>query len=1078
MKKKSDNSQKTKLRRKAEVKLSERLSAEQAGKKKAAVLPTTESDTKRLIHELEVHQIELEMQNEELLQSRAQVEAALRQYTDLYDFAPAGYFTLARDGAIHQVNLVGANLLGVERGALINRRFGVFVSVQSRTTFNTFLEKVFGSKQKKRCEVQLLKDGTVPHWMHVEGITNDRQECSAIVMDITKRKLSEEDLRVALSKYKTLFDCFPLGITVSDEIGNILETNPTAERLLSVPQDEQAKRGIDSPVWHIIRPGGTLMPPDEYASVRALKEKRLVENVEMGIVKSDNMITWINVSATPLPVKGYGVVITYNDITERKQTEEKLQESETRYRSVLQSATDAIVTADSGGIIVGWNSAAERIFGYSYTEAAGQSLTSLMPFYYQTGHLDGMKRVESGGDRHVIGKTVELEGLRKNKSVFPLELSLSTWETKEGHFFTGIIRDITERKNTQEVLRIKEERYRELFDNISSGVAVYKVKDNGEDFIFVDFNKTGEKLDGDRREDLIGKSIYEARPAIKEYGLLEVFKRVWKTGTAEYFPPKLYQDARLNKWYENFVYRLPTGEIVALYDDVTKSKRAEEALRESEEIFDQFLNNSPVLVYIKDENHRFNKLSKSFENLFGRPTSELIGKDLYDLLPPELAKIVVEDDIKVIKEGIEVSAEERLNDKYFSSIKFPIHRESGKPDYLGGFSIDITERKQMEEGLRQMQKLEGLGTLAGGIAHDFNNILGIILAYISGTKRFKDDATKLDLAVNTIVKAVERGKTLVQQILTFARKTEISFGAVNVNDVVMEIMNMIFETFPKILTYSQNFDKAVPYINADRSQLYQVLLNLCVNARDAMPSGGVLTINTRMVSSMNLRNRYPDAAASSYVCIEVSDTGEGMTEETRKRIFEPFFTTKGIGKGTGLGLAVVFGVVQSHKGFIDVESEIGKGTTFRLYLPVSQITEPISVNEKEESLEEMPGGTETLLIVEDEEMLLMSLRMVLVEKGYNVLTAGDGLKALKIYQEKKNDIALVLTDLGLPNISGLEVCRKVKEMNPNERMILATGFLDPDMKSEFLKAGLEHFLYKPYDLRKVLKEIREMLDEK
>jgi nitrogen-specific signal transduction histidine kinase/CheY-like chemotaxis protein len=397
--------------------------------------------------------------------------------------------------------------------------------------------------------------------------------------------------------------------------------------------------------------------------------------------------------------------------------------------------------------------------------------------------------------------------------------------------------------------------------------------------------------------------------------------------------------------------------------------------------------------------------------------------------------------------------------------------------YYDGTLENITERKLLEDQMRQMQKLEGLGTLAGGIAHDFNNILGIILAFVTSIKRFKDDTKKLDLAVDTIVKAVERGKTLVQQILMFARKTETVFGAVNVNDIVMEIMTMIMETFPKTLTYAQNFDKSIAFINADRSQLYQVLLNLCVNARDAMPKGGVLTIITRMVSVVSLRNQHPDAAASGYVCIEVSDTGEGMSEEIERRIFEPFFTTKGIGKGTGLGLSVVFGIVQAHKGYIDVESELGKGTTFRLYLPASQVAAPISVKD-EQTVEEIPGGTETLLVVEDEEMLLMSLQMVLIEKGYKVISAGDGFTALKIYQEKKDEISLVLTDLGLPNISGLEVCRKIKKINPKERMIVATGFLDPEMKSEFLKARIQHFLYKPYDLKQVLKVIREVIDEK
>jgi len=308
-------------------------------------------------------------------------------------------------------------------------------------------------------------------------------------------------------------------------------------------------------------------------------------------------------------------------------------------------------------------------------------------------------------------------------------------------------------------------------------------------------------------------------------------------------------------------------------------------------------------------------------------------------------------------------------------------------------------------------------------------------------------------------------------------KSETSFGAVNVNEVVMEIMTMIFETFPKTLTYAQNFEKGIPFINADRSQLYQVLLNLCVNARDAMPNGGLLTINTRVVPGANLRTKRPDITDNDYVCIEISDTGEGMTEDIRKRIFEPFFTTKGIGKGTGLGLAVVFGVVQTHKGFADVESEKGKGTIFRLYLPATQAAEPV-IEKEEETLEEIPGGTETLLVVEDEEMLMMSLQMVLLEKGYNVLTAMDGMEALKVYYENKNDIALVLTDLGLPTITGLEVCQRIKDIKSNERMILATGYLDPEMKSEFLKAGIQHFLFKPYDLKIVLKTLRKVLDNK
>ena len=663
--------------------------------------------------------------------------------------------------------------------------------------------------------------------LHIEVIKETKTSIASL-LDITERKRAEEALVKEQFLMNIMMDNIPDHIYFKDKDSRFIRINKSQAMRFGLSDSAEAvgKTDFDFFAEQHARPAFK----DEQ---KIMKTGQPLIGLEEKETWPDGSETWVTTTKMPLRDREGEIIGTFGiskDITERKLAEEALRESETRYRSVLQSATDAIVTADSSGIIVGWNSGAERIFGYSYTEAVGQPLTSIMPLYRHAGHPNGMNRLQSGGDQDVIEKTIELEGLRKDKSVFPIELSLSTWETKAGQFFTGIARD-------------------------------------------------------------------------------------------------------------------------------------------------------------------------------------------------------------------------------------------------------ITQRRQMEEGLRQMQKLEGLGTLAGGIAHDFNNILGIILAYITSIKRFKDDAKNLGIATETIIKAVDRGKTLVKQILTFARKSETEFGPVDVNDLVMEIMAMIHETFTKVLTYSQNFDEAVPYINADRSQLYQALLNLCVNARDAMPNGGVLTINTRMVSVASLRYQHPDADTSSYVCIEVSDTGEGMTEEIRKRIFEPFFTTKGIGKGTGLGLSVVFGVIQSHKGFIDVDSELGKGTTFCLYLPVSQMAEPIIEKEKE-TLESIPGGTETLLVVEDEEMLLMPLQMVLGEKGYKVLSAQDGFTALKIYKEKKNEIALVLTDLGLPNISGLAVCQQIKAINPNAHIILASGYIEPDMKSELLKVRIQHFLYKPYDLIKVLKEVREVLDEK
>jgi PAS domain S-box-containing protein len=590
-------------------------------------------------------------------------------------------------------------------------------------------------------------------------------------------------------------------------------------------------------------------------------------------------------------------------------------------------------------------------------------------------------------------------------------------------YYDGSVEDISERKRAEEELSRSEEKYRSIFENVQD--VYYEVTFDGtilEISPSVEFISKGQY----HRADLIGKSVFDIYADAKDHDkFITVLRKSGSVTDLEVqlknrdgslilcsFSAKIYYDAHGKP-----------GKIIGSMHDITERKRAEEELSRSEEKYRSIFENVQDVYYETLFDGTIIEVSPSIEIISKGQykRTDLIGKSMYEFYPDAGDRDMILAAMQKTKRlnDFEVQLKNRDGSLIPCSVSAKmIFNTEGRPVKITGSMHDISERKQAEDALRQMQKLEGIGTLAGGIAHDFNNILGIILAFNTNIVKFKDDSKMLDTSTKTIAKAVERGRTLVQQILTFARKTETSFGAVNVNDVVAEIMTMILETFPKILTFAQNFEKGIPFINSDRSQLHQALLNLCVNARDAMPSGGTLTINTRIVSSITLRSHHPDAAASSYVCIEVSDTGEGITPETQKRIFEPFFTTKEKGKGTGLGLAVVFGVVQTHKGFIDVNSELGKGTTFRLYLPVSQVPEPISVKE-EETLEDIPGGTETLLVVEDEEMLMMSLKMVLGDKGYTVLSAKDGLTALKIYHERKEDIALVLTDLGLPNMSGM-----------------------------------------------------------
>lgn len=430
----------------------------------------------------------------------------------------------------------------------------------------------------------------------------------------------------------------------------------------------------------------------------------------------------------------------------------------------------------------------------------------------------------------------------------------------------------------------------------------------------------------------------------------------------------------------------------------------------------------------------------------------------------------------------EFTNEDKQESAYASAERKRVHmkeyndgesRPKGNRDYSGTDRAREGGEHRSEKQLLQSQRLEALGTLVGGIAHDFNNILNVITGHVTLMERWRTDPAKFMKSYEAVKKATERGANTAKQLLTFARKVDLVAERVSIGELIHEIVDLLKETFPENIAFNVTIEPNMPAIPADPNQIHQALLNLCVNARDAMPRGGSIHIDVRKVGLEDLGKHLRATRAERFVALSVSDSGSGMEKETLQHIFEPFFTTKD-GFGTGLGLAVVYGVMKAHNGFIDVKSTAGKGTSFTLYFPVPGQgggTQPA----KKENVNLLTGHGEMILAIEDEEPLKDFLNTILTESGYRVLLASDGLEGLQTYREHAKEIDLVILDMGLPEMSGTEVLSGLLLLNPFAKVISASGYLEPEVKADALDIGALDFLAKPYRVEELLTKVHRAL---
>lgn len=642
----------------------------------------------------------------------------------------------------------------------------------------------------------------------------------------------------------------------------------------------------------------------------------------------------------------------------------------------------------------------------------------------------------------------------------------------------GFISDVTERQRAEEEAT-REREFSEAVVNILPGV-FYILDHEGR---FMRWNHRMEQVSGYSAEELAGMPALRLFSGVEAEIAQAKIAEVVTRGEAEVELNLVSKTGNSTPFYFT-ARKIPSGEHycqIGMGIDITKRRQAEEEVRESEERLRLLFENSSDLINILDEDCIIRFQSPSVERVLGYKVEERLGCKVTDTLhPDELPRVGVLVRKALAAPGIPLSAEFRCRHKdgswrILESVGSAIPNRSGKRLFILT-SRDVTENRRTAEQLRQSQKLEAIGQLSGGIAHDFNNILTIIQGQASLLISESGLQPRVQEALHEITDAATRAANLTRQLLTFSRRQPVELLDMDLNDAVGRTTRMLHRILREDISLKVICDQQPLIIHADASMLDQILLNLAVNARDAMPNGGELLIETSARElSPDEAGRTPGSRAGKFVCLRVKDTGVGISAQDLPRIFDPFFTTKEVGKGTGLGLSTVYGIVEQHSGWLRVDSELGRGTEFEIWLPRVASAKP-QPKHTPGSLEQY-RGTETILIVEDEASVRAVVSKFLRRLGYRVIEAHDGEAAMALWDQHKHEIQLLLADLVMPGgMSGTDVGRQLRSQAPGLKVIFSSGYSDELAHKEISLAPGIRFVPKPYPPARMARAVRELLD--
>ncbi len=928
------------LRAKAEELLKLKSGSTEAGQATVDIL--------KLVHELEVYQIELELQNEALVHSNEQAQSATKKYFELYNFAPMGYFTTTKEGTIVESNQIGADILGEESLQLKGRPLISFIDAGSKSAFNGLLERIQKSKVIEYCDVTIVSATDVRLDAHLTGTVSENCEMVLIsILDMSDRNKSLKALSDSEKKFRDFYDEAPIGLYRTTPDGRIIMANRSLVAMLGFSSFEEL----------------SVMNLEESGFEPSYPRKQFIEKIERDGVVNDLVSVWKCRDGSSVTVNEHARVVRdqmgrtlyydgiAEDITEQVRLEKAVQENEEIFKQYFIHSPAYIFIRDAQLRSVRLSANYEKMLGKPMNELLGRTSQEMFPSEFA-------KKVD-GDDRALLRecKTVELEEELSGRYFSTIKFPIIINGAPE--YLAGFSIDITDRKRYEESVRQNEERYRSLFhDNFAVILLVDPL--TGE---IRDANTSACRYYGYTHDELCWMNIREINTLSKE----EIENEM----------PLAVNN---RQGHFNFKHRLAGGEV-----------------RDVEVI----------------------------SSLIDIGRSSLLYSLIYDTTEHNLTKQKLE---------------------------------------------------QAEHRLRQAEKMEAIGQLAGGIAHDFNNILTGIIGFASLSQRQAENDPALKSNIEQVLAASNRAKQLTHQILAFSRQSVQKKEIVNIAPIVDEALKLLRASVPSTVTIEYSQLGISRPVLADPVRIHEIILNLANNAVHAMMQQGTLSIRlSSEVFEQNMSVHTGELPAGEYSVIEFSDTGCGMDQSTLAKAFEPFFTTKGVGEGTGMGLSVVLGIVQSHGGNIHVESIPGKGTAFKIYLPITADavfkveTSPAKVE---------TAGAERLLFVDDEQLLTDLAELELPLYGYSVICKSDGKEALEYFEQHFDEFDILITDQTMPGLSGMNLAAEVMKIRKDLPVILCSGYSSTVNPDSAKMAGISHYLEKPYEFTDLCAVIRKVMDQR